>query len=566
LAKSLLTMARNFRSIGQRSREILRVLTRHGFGYLVERANLPARLPFFRQFKKRKEFVPEESPRQMAAHLRAALEELGPTFVKFGQIISNRPDLLPQAFLEELRKLQDRVEPFDYSSAHKIVEQELKRPIKEIFKQFEEKPLASGSIAQIHPALLADGTPVVVKIKRPGIEKVVGTDILVLGKLAQLAERHIAELRPFRPKMIVDEFENAILREMDFLGEASYTERFREDFSKWKDVFTPRVFWDYTTSNILTMERISGVKISEFQALEELGVDKKALARRLFSAFLHQYFSTGFFHADPHPGNLFVLEGGKLGIVDFGMVGHLRFEMRAALSRAFLALAQTDAEGLAEVYTDLGAFAPGGDISRLRSELLQLMDKYYGMPIGRVDMREIFFESLNIARRHKLRLPRELVLLGRSFTTILSLARSLDPELDAADVARPYARKLMFEKISPSYIAESLESSLAEIGTTLWRLPRQLKFFLKRLSRGEFQISISHTGLEKLITELDRASNRLAFSVVIAAIVIASSIVIAAKVGPLVYENVSLLGVVGYLFAAVLGIWLVIGIVRSGRL
>ncbi len=566
MAKSFLIMARNFRGIGQRSREILRVLTRHGFGYLVERANLPARLPLFRRLKKRREFVPEESPRQMATHLRAALEELGPTFVKFGQIISNRPDLLPQTFLEELRRLQDRVEPFDPASARRIVEEELKRPIGEIFKQFEEKPLASGSIAQIHPAILADGTPVVVKIKRPGIEKVVATDILVLRKLAQLAERHIAELKSFRPTVLVDEFENAILREMDFLGEASYTERFREDFSKWKDVFTPEVFWDYTTSSILTMERISGVKISEFKTLESLGVDKKALARRLFSAFLHQYFSTGFFHADPHPGNLFVLDGGRLGIVDFGMVGHLRFEMRSALSRTFLALAEADAETLVEVYTELGVFAPGADLSRLRSELLQLMDKYYGMPIGRVDMREIFFESLNIARRHKLRLPRELVLLGRSFTTILSVARSLDPELDAAGVARPYARKLMFEKISPSYIAESLESTLLDLGTTLMSFPRQLRFFLKRISRGEFQISISHTGLDRLITELDRSSNRLAFSVVIAAIVIASSLIIAGKIGPLVYGNVSLLGIIGYLFAAVLGIWLVIGIVRSGRL
>jgi len=550
----------------KRFTHILRVLTKHGFGFMLQRLPLSQWLPFVGRVKKEARLDESHPKSLIARRVVLALEELGPTFVKFGQILSNRSDLLPPEYIEELKTLQDRVAPFEAEKALAIIESEFGRPMAEIFEHFEPTAFASGSIAQVHNARTADGTDVVVKIKRPGIDAVITSDLILLYRLAELFEKYIPEIAALRPKLIVEEFDRAIREELDILAEASHTAKFKSYFEENDSVRIPDVFWDYTSKSVLTLERLSGTKISDAENLEKLGINKEALARNLLRTFMDQYFKLGFFHADPHPGNILVDKDGTIGLLDFGTVGHLDYELKSRLASTLFALVNDDVDEILRIYEELGVLAKGVNTEQLKPDVLALVDKYYGMPLERIDLKQLLNEFLAISRRYKIMLRRDFVLLGKSFVLVATTARDLDPHIDAAEMIKPYARELLREKYSSQRLYLVFQKSVSDLGEIITKAPRQLGRLLRKVLNDEIEIAFRHENLERLITEMDRSSNRLSFSILIAAIIVASSLIIQAKIQPLIFGNVSLLGLIGYLFAGMLGMALAIAMWRSGKL
>jgi len=560
---SIASIARTPRRL-HRMTQILQVLARHGFGHVVRRLNLQSHLPVVKRLLEVPPTAPPPAEDTIPKRVTLALEELGPTFVKLGQLLSTRPDVMPEDFIQEFRRLQDHVQPFEAAEAKTRIATELSAPVREVFSHFNDVPRASGSIAQVHDATLVDGTEVVVKVKRPGIDRRIMADLDLLAFLADQAER-VPELRVLRPAMMADEFSQAVRRELDFITEAAFTAKFARDFDK-KGVRIPTVYWDYTTSSVLTLERLSGVNLSDPAQLDKSGVDRKRLANDILAAFMHQFFETGLFHADPHPGNLLVTPAGQLALVDFGMVGHLSTELRNQLGATLIALVQNDLDLVVDILSDIGVLSDDTDLGEFKLHLTALLDKYYGIPAKRIDARDVFTEIMRIAREHGVLLPRDFVLLGKSLATVTSIARQLSPDVNLAEVVAPHATSLIKQRFMPGQLTKSLTSNLWHLSNMLTQVPRDLRQILKKFLAGKLQMAFRHQGLENFITELDRSSNRLAFSIIVASIVIGSSLIIHAKIGPMLLGNVSLLGFVGYAVAFLLGVLLMIAILRSGRL
>ena len=560
---SIFSFQQRRRSI-KRLREIVGVAARRGLGHVLTRANLKRYLSWKAFFNVQRQ-EPTHDPVSLAQRASEALQELGPTFVKLGQLLSSRPDLVPPEYVVEFRKLQDHVDPFDSEVAFELIEKELERPLGEVFARIEKQPFAAGSIAQVYYARLIDDRQVVVKVKRPGVSTVIMRDLDLMRELAQLIERHIPELAAMRPRMIVEEFADTIRRELDFVNEASNTTQFHELFATKEDVTAPNVHWDLTTGDVLVLERLAGANISDFERLDRLGVSRKELARRIASSFLFQVFERGIFHADPHPGNILVDDGGGIGLVDFGMVGRLDEDLKHHLAATLVAVSNRDVEVIIEVYLELGVIPSDVAIEDLRYDLRAVIDKYYGVPLRLLDARKVLFEVMALARRYEIIIPREFVLLGKAFATIGGLAQALDPDINLSVVIRPYARKLIAERFTPKRLARSASNTLWHVKGLLRTGPANLRTLLRKAARGKLGLQLQHTGLEELPQELDRMSNRLAFSIVTAAIIISSGVLLANQVGPMV-RGLSILGVVGYVVAALFGLYLLVAILRRGRL
>lgn len=560
----ILEIARTYRNL-KRLKDIVLVLTRHGFGQLVEQINLGRYVPLLSRIIGGRAGAPGESPTPAPERLVKVLEELGPTFVKLGQLMATRPDLVPEEYVKALSALQDKVEPFSPAAARAIVEKELERPLDEAFAEFGNRPLASGSLAQVHPARLADGRRVAVKVKRPGVEKTTRADLDLLAGMAELAEKHVPELARFGPMVIVEEFARALRRELNFTTEASTLVKFGRFFKGDDSVMIPAVHWEYCGPNLLVMERVDGHPLTDLEGLRASGSDLPKLARNLCNAFLRQFFEFGIFHADPHPGNIMVLEGSRAALLDFGMVGHISAELKNQLATSLLALVRGDLDLIISVYTDIGVFSEGADLAAVRLDLLELLDRYYGVPAGTIDMSEAFYDVLHVARRHEVNLPRDFVMLGRAFVLMCSLVQSLDPEVDISSAIRPYAKKLLLERLSPRHILKRAGTSLYYLTSFLNALPRDLRQLMRKAQAGRLALIFRHEGLERLVQEMDRSSNRLAFAMIISAVIVGSSLVMGAKLGPSIV-GIPVLGLLGFVVAGVLGLGLAWAIYRSGKL
>lgn len=564
---------------------VLTVFARHGFGHLVQSMNLQHLLPSRVRVGLNLAVEQRGGGRgiPMPERLRMVLEEWGPTAVKFGQMLSTRSDLLPEAYLEEMRKLTDDVPSFDAAVARRRIEEELGRPLTEIFREFGDRSMAAGSIGQVHTAVLPGGEAVVVKVKRPGIEETMMADLDLLETLVVPLLEWIEDLRPLQPAMLVREFRRSLRRELDFVAEASVTEKIRGELADTEGVRVPRVYWDLTTSSVLTLERLAGVSLSDEEGIARLGVDKTLIAARLAQAFLRQFFLSGLFHADPHPGNILVTADGCVSLLDFGMVGRLDRELRHGLATTFIALARGDLDTITEVYTDIGVLSDETDLSLLKSDMHEMLDKYYGIPLRCLDMNRCFGDVMTVARTHNVMLPRDFVLLGKSFVTMVSVARELDPEFDLAAVAKPFSGELLADKFSPKRIGRDAVAGLWSLAQTLRRMPRQMRTFSQKLVTGKLQFQLQHhmKALDGFARELDRATNRLAFSVIVSAIVIGSALILHARVPPhldtvlwgrlseffaMNMPETSVLGLGGFIFAGMLGLLLAVAIWRSGRL
>jgi ubiquinone biosynthesis protein len=546
----------------RRYRQILAVLLKYGFGDLLARLKvrhpLLGRLPRLRAIKELEDL-------SRPARLRLAFEELGPTFIKLGQLLSLRPDLLPPEYAAELAKLQDEAMPLPFAQIKGKVEAQLGRALGELFQEFGEEPLAAASLAQVHRALLRDGTEVVVKVQRPGIWETIRADLIILEDLAHFLVRHLPESEPFDPPGVVREFAKTIRRELDFVREGRNMELFRRNFQGDPTVYIPKVFWEYTTSEVLTMERIVGVKVTDLQGLERAGLDRHQVALNGANAILKQIFEHGLFHADPHPGNILVLEGNVIAPLDFGMVGRLDLELRERVGQLILAIARGDLAGLVRTLRELGSLDEQVDLLALRADLADLLDRYSKTPLYRLELGRLLDEMMALVREHRLRLPPNLVMMGKALVIAEGVGRALDPELELLALAQPYLERLALRRGPLQKALQGWAGAWAESRELFQELPEGLRSIMSRLRQGRLKVQFELLGLEHLMQELDRASNRLAFALIIAALIIGSSLVMQLQAGPRLW-GLSLFGFLGFGFAAFLGFWLVVAILRSGRL
>ncbi len=544
----------------RRLRQIASVLARYGFGYFVDRLNLGRKLVRLGPIRKLKVF---DLP--INVRLRRVLEELGPTFIKFGQILSTRPDIMPIELCCELEQLQDNVPTFGFDQVEAEISRELKLPLDRLFNDFSGEPVAAASLAQAHTARLKTGEKVIVKVQRPGIEKTIHTDLEILSELARLAEKYIEEIRPYDPVAIVEEFKESILKELDFTREANNIGRFQRQFAGDDTVYIPRYYPEFCSRRILTMERVEGFKISNLDKITQAKLNAKKIAENGARAFLKQIFEYGFFHADPHPGNLMVMPGNRVAFIDFGMIGRIHSETRQLLSDIMVGLVQHDVYKICDRLRALGAVDESADLKKFEMDMEDFLDRHFVTALSDFKIGAFLIDLLRIVATHKIRIPSDLYLLSKAMVIIEGVGENLDPNFDMVKLTRPFAQKLVRDKRSPGRLVRDIMNFGEGFYDSLRTVPRDLKTIFDKLKKGTLKVEFEHRGLENLITELDKVSNRIAFSVIVAAIIVGSSLIIQSDQGPH-FLGYPLIGIIGYIIAGFMGLWLLVAILRSGRL
>jgi len=545
----------------RRYRTIARVFIKYGFGEIVDRMNLARVLKFGKRLLRR---APAEEI-SAAARVRLALEELGPTFVKLGQVLSMRPFLIPYELVAELTKLHDQVAPMNWEIAGSAIEKNLGRGLGDAFESIDPVPIASASLSQVHAARLRDGTEVVVKIQRPGIKKIIDADMVILKDIARLLEKHIPESRQYEPVGLVNELARSTMKEINFLYEARNIEIFARNFKDSSSIFVPRVFWECTTRQMITMERIDGIKITDLAKMKELGISNKDICEKGGDIVFTMVFEHGFFHADPHPGNLFVTRDGRIAPVDYGMMGVLSRSQLNELGDILTSIVANDADDVVNAFSRADIIPEAANQQALEADISELLIRYHRVPLAQIDMSTIFDEFFEIVHRHQLKIKSEFMVFGKALVTYEEVARQLDPGYDLIKSAAPYVKKLALKRLGLPQVFKDLKLAALEMREFLLKFPSEARRLTAKLNRGEAVIGLDIKGLERLIIELDRSTNRLAFALVIAAIIVGSSMVLSLDIGVKFY-GLSILGLSGYLFAGILGAGLVISILRSGKL
>ena len=547
----------------KRSREIVKVLVKHGLGYVFDMPQMEKYLELGNKFfPKRAEVKPEKHT--FEERVRLALEELGPTFIKLGQVLSTHPDLISPELIKELSKLQDRIGTLPSEIIKKQIERELKKPVEELFLSFSDKPLAAASLSQVHKAKLKSGETVAVKVQRPGIDITVEKDISILYELVDLLESKWFKSASYSPKEFVDEFAQTIREELDFSLEAKNAEKFASNFEGSATVKIPKVYRDFTSKKILVTEFIAGVKINAVSKFEEKGLDKHIVAGSGMDMALKQIFNDGFFHGDLHPGNIFVLPCNVIAIIDFGMVGRIDRETMNDLADVLMALTGFKTDGIVRGLQKMDIVGPDADTKKIRKEINLLIDRYYGLELHELEVGKILTDVMEIIRKNNIRIPSEFALLFKTLITAEGTARSLDPDFNVVEHIQPFVEALVRKKYSPGRIIKDGAGFVENSLDMIRKFPDNVDWLFKSLKQGKLYIGLEHRGLEKMDATIDRASNRLSFSLIISSMIVGSSFVMSMDRGPFIF-GYSAFGIIGFLFAAVLGLGLVISIIRGGR-
>ena len=537
------------RSLG-RATEIGRVATRHGFGYLLDRRRA----------------ADGEPDGDRGRRLREMFDELGPTFVKFGQLLSTRPDVVPPDIITELRKLQDEVSPFPMDDVERVVQAELGLSIEQAFLHFEEQPIAAASIGQVHRATLPNDAEVVVKVQRPSAPRQIESDLRLMASAARVARERVRQLDFIDANELVEEFGRSIRLELDYQQEARNAETFRRNFGEDERIAVPRVWWRYTTGRLLTLDRLEGMHIRDLDLDSWTAEDRRALATTMTDAWMTMIFRHAFFHGDPHPSNILHLEDGRLGLVDFGLAGRLTETDMVRLTRLFVDAATENVAALPRRLSDLGVRYPREREEELRSRLEELYYRYYGSRLSDIDPIEAIREGLSLIYAMNLRLPTRFVILDKAIATLGSVAAEVYPEFNVFEVARPYARQLISERFSPRRLALRTSHEARDIAEIALEVPRQLHDILNELRDGEMLVKISNPGIDDLAHHMDVSVNRIAVALVILGGLVGSSLIgVLAESGPHLL-GLHLLSVAGFLLSGVFGVWLLWGVLRSGRL
>jgi ubiquinone biosynthesis protein len=560
----ILRINRNIRTI-RRYRTILGVLIKYGFGHFVEQLNIDYYLELGKRIVTFNKMPKELERLSQPQRLRLVMEELGPTFIKLGQLLSTRPDVLGKEYIQEFSKLQDRVPAVSLDEIKAQIQLELGRPVEELFAEFSKQPIAAASVAQVHRGKLKSGESVVFKVRRPGIVKIVETDIDVLMGLAYLIEQHIPTVALYDPVGLVKEFRRNILREMNFTREGRTVDRFAANFAESQTVYIPKIFWDYTGDIVLTMEYVPGIKISELDKLTAQGYDLKEIARRGADSFLKQVLDYGLFHADPHPGNVFILPDQVICMLDFGMVGHLGQDLKDQLVDLLQALLNKDVDSIISQLLYSGELADNSDLKNLRRDLHDFIDDYYDIVLQDIKVGKLLSEFIDILTHYRIHFPADFMLLAKALIIMEGVGLQLDPDFNMVTYMRPYVNRLVLERYNPKNVATQAGRIVQAYSSLAKSLPNDIKEFLNRINRNQFKIDLEHRGLDKLATDLDRSSNRVSFAVIIGSLIVGSSLVMQIDKGPMLF-GFPVLGLLGYSIAGLLGLWLAVGILRSGRL
>jgi ubiquinone biosynthesis protein len=550
------------RDIG-RLNEIAGVLIRHGFGDSVRRLDLADALARAGHALKH-EHAADLARLEPPVQVRMALEELGPTFVKLGQILAGRADLFGPEWIAEFEKLHSRVPAVPLDDLRAQLREDLGGDAEAVFARFDTEPLAAGSIAQVHRAQLRDGSDVIVKIRRPGIREVIEADLRLLDRVAAIAETELPQLQPYRPRLLVREFGRSLRRELDLAAECRNAERIATNLAALTSVVIPKVHWAHTNERINVQQFVGGIPGDELERLSREGLDRVLLARQGAQAVLKMIVEDGFFHADPHPGNVFYLPGNRLAFIDFGMVGRLTTRRREELLQLLLGLVQREPQQVADVLIDWTGDDHGVNLSQLEAEIEAFVDQYHGTPLAQLNLAGMLSDVTAILREHRLALPSDLALLIKAFVSLEGMGRGLDPGFHMATEALPLLRQVVRARYQPRVLGRRAWQNLRRALALAEQLPHDLSRLLRSARRGRVHVGIELAHLKRVGDQLDRAANRLALALVIAALIIGASIVMTVSGGPTLF-GLPAFGFLGFGGAVVGGLWLVRSIWRSAH-
>jgi ubiquinone biosynthesis protein len=548
------------RNLGRIS-EIAQVAVRHGFGYFFETHRLTDLLPG------RPKLDADVTSSQRGQHLREMLDELGPTFVKFGQLLSTRPDVVPPDIVSELQSLQDAVRPFPYEDVERVVREDLGLSVEQLFTEFDPTPVAAASIGQVHRATLPNGRNVAVKVQRPNAPRQIEADLALLYQAARLVKERVRALEFIDPRQLVDEFARSIRQELDYRLEARNAESFHHRFSGHPHVHIPRVYWSYTRTRVLTLERLEGIQLADLPLDAWEMEERRRLAYLMAETWMTMIFRHGFFHGDPHPANIFVLgDAAHIGLVDFGQVGKLSDEDMSKLTRLFIDAASERIDQLPRRLGELGVRYPKEREDEFVGELREMYSRYYGASLAEIDPLQVIREAFQLIYRLNLRLPTRFVMLDKAIATLGSVGVELYPDFNVFEVARPYARSLMLERYTPQRVLRRARSEGIELARIARDLPYQVHDVLEEVRDGQIEVGFVHKGLDEFMRKLDVAFNRLVIALVTVGGLIGSSLIgIFSTKGPQI-AGTNFLSFVGFVLSGALGLWLLWGVIRSGRL
>lgn len=534
----------------RRSRQIMAVLAKYGLDYFI-RPNKASGI--------------HESP-DLPQKMRLALEELGPTFIKLGQILSTRPDFLPPDFIKELEKLQDSVLPFDNFQAHVIIRRELNQPLAQLFESFETEPVAAASLSQVYRAVLPGGETVAVKVQRPHIKEIIDLDLEILNDLVGLLGDNHRNGWVYHPRLILKVFKKAIEKELDFSVEAQNFEKFRLNFKDIDYIRVPKVYWHMTTPKVLTMEYIDGVKITDIVQEKHGGIFRPGeVARRGTKATFKQIFEDGFFHADPHPANIFVLPPATIVMLDAGMVGYLDDKTVSYAAEFMQGIIERDFTQSIHALENLGIIIDEFDQGQLYRDLKELFDYFLGAPLKNLKIQKMSQDILEITVRHNLVLPENLVLMIKAISVVESNGQRIDPDFNIISVAKPFISDLFLKKeFGFGELLKKGERIFRESVKLAERFPKDFSDIIHKLRGGKLKFNFEHHGLEKLTREIDRAGSRISSSMIVAALIVGSSLVLREQIGPFIF-GYPVLGVLGYVLATFMGLGILISIFKSDR-
>ncbi|KRU27106.1 protein kinase [Clostridium sporogenes] len=526
----------------QRFKEIIKILAFYGFGHIVD-----------------SKFNEDKAPE----NLRKAFEELGPTFIKIGQILSTRPDILSAPYIKELSKLQDSVPEDNFSNINKIFFEEFNISIEDAFLNFNRKPLASASISQVYSAKLHNNEEVIVKIQRPEIKEKMNMDLAILRKIFTLGKIKTFDTL-IDPKEAIDELINATNLELDFNNEKENIKKFKYFNKNLKCIYVPNTIDKYCSSKIITMEKIHGFKITDTKSLDKLNYDKKDVAHKLAISILKQIFEDGFFHGDPHPGNIFIYEG-KICYIDFGIMGTLSSDLKNYLNKAMVAVAFKDVDKLISVLLSIGIKKGYINKNNLFEDINYLFDIYLSTPLKNIKMSTMLQEVFECANRNNISLPKELTMLIRSLIIIEGILEKIDPNIQILDIAIPYVKNNNKINFFKNIDFDELILNSYKTAEDLSKIPTKTVQLLNSILNGRSKIQLNVNNLDRSINELNRMINRIVFALIISSMIIGFSFILNSNIGPKFYD-ISIIGILGYLIAAFMGFWLLISIIKSGKL
>jgi len=547
---------RFLRNLG-RMRQIVSVLLAYGFGDLVDRLHLRSYVRLGQRLLRRR--TEPVMPLSRAERVRLSLEELGPTFVKFGQVLSTRPDLIPPDIVEELKELRENVPPFPGAQAVQLIREAIGGDTVHI-RDISSEPIAAGSLAQVHTALHSDGTKLAIKILRPGIRTEIETDLDLMHEFAMLLHRYVPEFRVIDPVGLVRHFERVIRRELNLIREARTVEEFSRLFREDATLKVPRVYTDLSSDSVLVMEFVDGIRIDDTEELDAFRISPRNIAANGARIFLKQAFEFGVFHGDPHPGNIRILPDGSICLLDYGMIGMLDEQTRDLLIDLLMSIAKRDVAKAVSLVQKVGQPHDSLDVALLNADVRDFIESYYGIDLGQLNLGSMLNDFVRILTTHGMSCPGDLMLLIRALVTLDGVGRSLDPDFNLAAILRPFVEAAVRRRYDPRRMTGALFDELRTLANVAVALPVSLERTLSKLSQNELRIQLEHRRLDQLINELDRSGNRIVIGLILSALIVASALLFRAGSGP-EWISISV-----FVISAFLGIWLIYGVFRSGRL